>query len=296
MMQETTNGINSELEDVKAELARERALNAIIFEHHPDAIAVMDKNGVMTGNPACQALWGTTNNLTLDEWGNEYGAFLADGTTPHPLDQTPMARSFATGESVNDHVMFVRAPVFPNGIYVSISSRPLPGGGSVGVMRDITERRRLEEDLAKRNSELADMVERLRLAVDDLSTPVLELWEDILALPVVGVVDTLRSSRMTERVLNEVAARRSRFLIVDLTGVEVVDTSTADRFLKLARSVELLGAECIISGIQPAVAQTLTDLGLDFGRLVTKRNLKRALEACLALTRKSQVSAEKRSA
>jgi rsbT co-antagonist protein RsbR len=127
-----------------------------------------------------------------------------------------------------------------------------------------------------------------RLAVDELSTPVLELGNNILALPVVGVVDMARSARMMEKVLAEVVARRCRFVIIDVTGVEVIDTGTADRFLHIARAIELLGAECIISGVQPAVAHTLTNLGVGFRGLVTRRNLKHALDFCVA--REKQVN------
>jgi len=90
---------------------------------------------------------------------------------------------------------------------------------------------------------------------------------------------------MTEKLLTEVVRSRSRHVIVDLTGVEVIDTSTADRFLKLARSVNLLGARCLITGIQPAVAQTLVELGVEFGSLETHRNLKNALQACVVQNR-----------
>ncbi len=147
----------------------------------------------------------------------------------------------------------------------------------------------LEESLAKRNEELAardkenvNLVERLRLAIDELSTPVLEVGDDVLALPVIGVVDTQRSIQMEERLLVAIMEHRSRFAIVDLTGVEAIDTSTAERFLKLARSVRLLGAECIITGIQPGVAQILVTLGVEFEGIRTKRSLKEGIEACLA--------------
>ena len=111
----------------------------------------------------------------------------------------------------------------------------------------------------------------------------LELWEDVLALPVVGVVDSQRSAEMTERLLAETARSQARFVIVDLTGVELVDTATADRLLKLVQSVELLGARCFITGIQPAVAQTIVELGVEFGKLKALRNLKHALKLSMTL-------------
>lgn len=147
----------------------------------------------------------------------------------------------------------------------------------------------LEESLAKRNAELAArdqenvaLVERLRVAIEELSTPVLEVADGVLALPVIGVVDTKRSLQMEDRLLSVIMEQRSRFAIVDLTGVEALDSSTAERFLKLARSVRLLGAECVITGIQPSVARTLVQLGVEFTGIETRRSLKNGIEACVA--------------
>jgi PAS domain S-box-containing protein len=156
-------------------------------------------------------------------------------------------------------------------------------------VKEIERSKALEVDLAQRNEELAaraeehvQLVERLRLAVDELSTPVLEVWKNVLVMPIVGVIDTERSAQMTERLLAALTEHACHYVIVDVTGVATVDTSTADRLIKMARAVELLGAQCIISGIQPSVAQTLVALGVDFTSLLTQRNLKHALELCLS--------------
>jgi rsbT co-antagonist protein RsbR len=114
-----------------------------------------------------------------------------------------------------------------------------------------------------------------------LSTPILEVWDDVLALPIIGLVDSRRAAQIMERLLEEVVRRQVRTVIIDLTGVEIVDTKTADYFLKVIRAVELLGARCAISGIRPAVAQTLVELGVDLGAIRTARNLKHALRDSL---------------
>jgi rsbT co-antagonist protein RsbR len=129
-----------------------------------------------------------------------------------------------------------------------------------------------------------EALQRLRHAVQELSTPILEIWDDVLALPIIGVIDARRSSEMMERLLEEVARKRSRFVIIDITGVELVDTSTADHFIKLVRAVELLGARCMITGVSPAVAQTLVSLGVDLGALTTLQSLRHALKECLRLS------------
>lgn len=161
--------------------------------------------------------------------------------------------------------------------------------GLVCFLSDVTERERLRADLSQQNEQLeqgmqenAKLVDQLRLAVSELSTPVVELWESVLALPIVGMVDTQRSNQMSERLLEAVQQYRARFVIIDLTGVSVIDTNTASHFLRLAHAVGLLGSECIIAGIQATIAQTLIGLGVNLGTYKTTRSLKQALEYCIA--------------
>jgi anti-anti-sigma regulatory factor len=164
---------------------------------------------------------------------------------------------------------------------------------------DVTLRRRaeleLESELEARNLALARseeakgvLLERLRVAVEDTSSPILEVWEGVLAMPIVGLVDSRRTADMVGRLLSEIARTQASFVIVDLTGVEGVDTKTADHLMKLMRKVEVIGARCVLTGIQPAMAETLVDLGVDFGRLTTLRNLKHGLRAALQEARRER--------
>lgn len=275
-----------------SELEKLRAMMGILFDHNPDGVCISDAAGNMLTNPVGSAMLPALPqaDAAIDPaaWSQTFGLFMADRKTPHPTETLPLVRALH-GETVRDYELFCKSPAMPQGIWLSVTASPLPNGSAVAVFRDISQRKRLEDDLAERNAELGrqtdenrELIERLRLAIDELSTPVLELWEDVLALPIVGVVDTVRSTRMMDKALSEVVNRRCRFVIIDITGVDVIDTSTADRFMKLARAIELLGAECVISGVQPAVAQTLTDLGVSFRGLTTQRNLKRALDFCMA--------------
>lgn len=169
------------------------------------------------------------------------------------------------------------------------------------VVRDVSqaqrteyEREQLRSEMVQRNEELlqssqenAQLVERLRIAVSELTTPVLEVWDSVLAMPIVGIVDTERGEQMTTRLLDAIERHRARFVIIDLTGVGNLDTSTANRFFQLARAAKLLGSEAIIAGIQSAVAQTLVALGVDLSGLQSTRNLKQALELCISRLRDS---------
>jgi rsbT co-antagonist protein RsbR len=141
------------------------------------------------------------------------------------------------------------------------------------------EREMEEKLLAER--EKNEALERLRLTVQELSTPILEVWDEILALPVIGVVDSKRAGEIMDRLLCAVAEHQCRFVILDVTGVDVLDTLTADHLLRIVRAVELLGARCALTGIRPSVAQTLVELGVEFGSLVTLRSLKHGIRMCM---------------
>ncbi len=283
---------------VDAEQTRLRAMYELLFDNNPDAIYFSDSQGNLYLNKAAQEMSRvpqTEEQSGVENWTQKFGIFLSDCKTPHPTETLPMTIALVQRQSVREYEFFVKTEVIPEGMWISCSADPLPNGQAIAVCRNITARKQLEADLAQRNAELAEqlrennsLIERLRLAVDELSTPVLELADDILALPVVGIVDTVRSSRMMEKILAEVVSRRCRAVIMDVTGVDVIDTSTADRFIRIARSIELLGAECVISGVQPAVAQTLTDLGVSFRGLTMQRNLKRALDLCVARLQQSR--------
>ncbi len=131
------------------------------------------------------------------------------------------------------------------------------------------------------NQERLETIERQRMAITDLQTPIIDIWDDIITLPIVGVVDSHRSLEMTERLLTRISETHTKCVIIDLTGVDVVDTMTADHLLKMIRSASLLGSHCVVSGISPSIAQTLVQLDVDLGRLRTVRNLKEALRDCL---------------
>ena len=129
-----------------------------------------------------------------------------------------------------------------------------------------------------------ETIEMQQAAIRELSTPIIEVWASVLCLPVVGVVDSQRSAEMTETLLETIVAKQARMAIVDVTGIDVMDTKTADHFIKMARAVRLLGAECIISGINPGIAQTLTHIGVDLTGVRTLRSLRDALQLYLRET------------
>ncbi|MGI5184603.1 STAS domain-containing protein [Dactylosporangium sp. CA-152071] len=124
-----------------------------------------------------------------------------------------------------------------------------------------------------RESVIADQTEQLL----ELSTPVVKLWDGVVAVPLVGTLDSARAQVVMEKLLQTLVDTGSGYAIVDITGVPAVDTQVAQHILKTVVAARLMGAECIISGIRPQIAQTVVALGIEFGDIVTKSNLADAL-------------------
>jgi rsbT co-antagonist protein RsbR len=144
--------------------------------------------------------------------------------------------------------------------------------------RSDTYQKELEEKLAT--------IEKQRIAIQELSTPIMEVWDGVLCLPVVGVMDTARSAEMTESLLNAVVDKKTRCCIIDITGIEVMDTGTADHFMRMARAVGMLGARCVLTGINPHIAQTIVHMGVDLSGIDTHRSLREALQLQVAREKK----------
>jgi rsbT co-antagonist protein RsbR len=138
-----------------------------------------------------------------------------------------------------------------------------------------------EADYRRIEDELRQRVEAQQQAIESMSTPIIQVWDDIVTMPVVGLVDSMRAADMKNSLLETVARTRAKFAIVDLTGVDTVDTATADHLLKVMRAVGLLGARCVITGIQPSVAQIIVGLGLDMQGVTTLRSLREGLKYCM---------------
>jgi rsbT co-antagonist protein RsbR len=115
----------------------------------------------------------------------------------------------------------------------------------------------------------------------ELSTPVVQLWEGIVALPLIGTLDSARTSVVMETLLQTIVDTRSELAIIDITGVPTVDTLVAQHLLKTVAAARLMGADCIISGIRPQIAQTMVHLQIDLSAVTTKATMAEALRFAL---------------
>jgi len=149
--------------------------------------------------------------------------------------------------------------------------------GVMGLSIDATERVKSELDLRQK----LELIERQSATIRALATPIIQVWDEVLCLPIIGTVDSARTADMMQGLLEAIVREQARFAIVDLTGVEVVDTSTADHLIQLFRAARVLGVDGILCGIRPAVAQTVVALGLELGSVRTMRSLRDALKWCI---------------
>jgi rsbT co-antagonist protein RsbR len=126
-----------------------------------------------------------------------------------------------------------------------------------------------------------ELIVRQQQELLELSTPVVKLWDGILALPIIGTLDSARTQVVMENLLQTIVATNSKYAIIDITGVPTVDTLVAQHLLKTITAARLMGAECIISGVRPQIAQTIVHLGINLEDVITKAKLSDALALAL---------------
>jgi rsbT co-antagonist protein RsbR len=129
-----------------------------------------------------------------------------------------------------------------------------------------------------------EVIARQQQELLELSTPVVNLWKDILALPLIGTLDSARTQVVMESLLQRIVETGAAIAIIDITGVPTVDTLVAQHLLKTVAAARLMGADCIISGIRPQIAQTIVHLGVDLGSVITKATLADAFLIALKRT------------
>jgi rsbT co-antagonist protein RsbR len=132
-----------------------------------------------------------------------------------------------------------------------------------------------------------DIIKRQQDELLELSTPVIKLWDGVLAVPMIGTLDSSRTQMVMEALLQRIVDTESELAIIDITGVPTVDTLVAQHLIKTVTAIRLMGADCIISGVRPQIAQTIVHLGVDLQSVTTKANLSSAL--ALALKRMGYV-------
>lgn len=126
-----------------------------------------------------------------------------------------------------------------------------------------------------------ELIARQRQQLLEVATPVIKLWDGVVAVPLIGTLDSARSQVVMESLLEAIVDQRAAYAILDITGVPTVDSLVAQHLMKTVAAARLMGAECIVSGIRPAIAQTIVQLGIDLGSIITRAGLADALAYAL---------------
>ncbi|GAA0321995.1 RsbT co-antagonist protein RsbRA [Bacillus carboniphilus] len=131
-----------------------------------------------------------------------------------------------------------------------------------------------------------------KTALQELSAPLIPVFEGITVMPLIGTIDTERAKQIMENLLNGVVNHRSEVVLIDITGVPVVDTMVAHHIIQAAEAVRLVGSKCMLVGIRPEIAQTIVNLGIDLEHITTKNTLQKGIESALELTSRKIVKLE----
>lgn len=129
-----------------------------------------------------------------------------------------------------------------------------------------------------------------KIALQELSAPLIPVFDGISVMPLIGAIDTERAKQIMENLLNGVVKHRSEVVLIDITGVPVVDTMVAHHIIQAAEAVRLVGAKCMLVGIRPEIAQTIVNLGINLNQITTKNTLKKGMEAALEMMNKKIIT------
>ena len=194
------------------------------------------------------------------------------------VSRSRVAQGFSSDETAT-FVFSLKRPIFDQ---LRIST----GGDSESLANEAWAATELLDELGlhtvrayQRSRE--EVINRQQNELLELSTPVVKLWDGVLALPMIGTLDSARTQIVMESLLQRIVDTGSEIAIIDITGVPTVDTLVAQHLLKTVTAIRLMGADCIISGVRPQIAQTIVHLGVDLQGVTTKANLADALALAL---------------
>jgi PAS domain S-box-containing protein len=246
-----------------------QAFLAAIVETSDDAIYGKTLEGVvLSWNRGAERMYGYA---AAEIVGRPVNILVAPGS---PDEVPQILEKIKRGERV-DHFETVRVKKNGESFDVSLTVSPIRDvsgriAGASTVARDITEQKRLREELVRRAKEILEV-----------STPVLQVWEGVLVAPFIGTLDTQRAQQFMECLLDRIVETNSSVALLDVTGVPAIDTRTAQHLIETITSVRLLGAQAVLTGVRPAIAQTLAHLGINLADVVTRSSLSAGLRVAL---------------
>jgi rsbT co-antagonist protein RsbR len=265
----------------------DQVLKASPEEFIKDWVAEVSASGSSLGSSAA-----TIANDARELLGALQAAVGADADLGR-LDDAPWARTRtvltalsqsraaqgATAGDTSQFVMALKRPLFL-GLQRQLAADPKGAFDAAWVASRMVDRiAQFTATVHQRTRE--EVINRQQEELLELSTPVVKLWEGVLAVPMIGTLDSSRTQLVMETLLTRIVETGSELAIIDITGVPTVDTLVAQHLLKTVTAIRLMGADCIISGIRPQIAQTIVHLGIDLQGIVTKASLADALQLAM---------------
>jgi anti-anti-sigma factor len=263
-----TPGVIDDLMESSARLATERTTLRTIIDSLPDVMYVKDREGrFLVANRALAQMLGVSSPDALIG-KTDFELFPRELAAAYDADERAIVESgvpLLNKEEPVQHVDGTSHWVVTT--KVPIRDEQGRAIGLVGRGQDITERKRIEAERQRLQEEL---IQAQAIALQELSTPLIPISDTVLVMPLIGRIDTRRANQILETLLTGIAAQQADIAIIDITGVNLVDTQVAHVLLQAARAVKLLGAQVVLTGLRPEVAQTLVSLGVDLSDIVTR--------------------------
>jgi PAS domain S-box-containing protein len=264
--------------DVTDRRAAERALKSfyVLTENTPDGVKILDLDGTITyANPAIREISGFGDDLI----GMSLTDCIEENDSSHPMEMLQQVKEHGSAQGMIFHRR-LDGTAFPSHISLFLVEDDREDmHGIAAITRDLSEQHRQEQAMIELQQQV---IEAQRASLRELSTPMIPLAEGVIALPLVGSIDTARAQQVMETLLQGVEHYRARSAIIDITGVPVVDTQVANVLLQTAKAVRLIGARVMITGIGPMMAQTFVSLGVDLQGITTCSTLQEGMKKALS--------------
>ncbi len=269
-------------EDVTQKVQSEQQLRVfyVLASNAPDYIGTADRAGNITYANAAfvRGIGGDPDDPDANNGVLSAGDIVVEADRARM--QQVVQRAF-DGESLREQITFRRVDdstfVGECSLFPILDRNDQPVQSAV-IVRDISDKLR---DEAEREAMQQQMISIQRDAIRELSTPLIPLADNVVAMPIIGTIDATRSQQILETLLEGIAAQQAEVAILDITGVRSIDTQVASSLMKTAQAVRLLGAQVILSGISPEIASTLVHLGVDLSEISTSSTLQSAIATVL---------------
>ncbi len=251
------------------------AQQQIAIEASIDGIAILDQQGVYRFMNTAHATihgYATSDDLVGKNWAVVVPEHLMPWYEQECMPQLYRDRQWR-GEVVSKRHNGSLHPT-----YTALTV--LEDGGLVCVVRDVTDQKHVEAERARLQDEI---IQTQAAMLAELSTPLIPIDSQVMVMPLIGTLDSRRAQQVIDTLLTGISESRASVAIVDITGVPIVDTQVANALIRAAQSVKLLGAQVVLTGIRPEVAQTLVGLGADLSGLVTRSSLQTGIAYAMTL-------------